>query len=170
MDTYPQIEIHHPVLFDRYKASTAARSLRMNIMTSTIETKSGVTTLPDGVELGHNNLVGFSNTILRTINGTLDMADGSGNRIGDKILLISMQVKGMLELNERYSDVSVKVLVIKAAKGDVPTNSNLWQGASTNKLLDSFNSERFTILKSKFIKLRAPNMPIVAAAVDNPLP
>jgi len=89
----------------------------------TIETKSGVTTLPDGIELGHNNLVGFSATLLRTINGDRDMENAVGNRIGDKITLLSMQIKGMVELNERYSDVGIKVLIIKSAKGDVPTNA-----------------------------------------------
>ena len=69
----------------------------------------------------------------------------------------------MLELNERYSDVSIKVLVIKSAKGDEPDNDTIWQGCSGNKLLDTFNTERFTIMKSKFIKLRAPNMSIYGA-------
>ena len=77
-----------------------------------------------------------------------------------------MQVKGMLELNERYSDVSVKIIVVKSAKGDEPTDANLWQGASANKLLDTFNTERFTILKSKFIKMRAPNMSIQASGIQ----
>ena len=60
----------------------------------------------------------------------------------------------------------MKVIVVKSAKGDAPSASNLWQGASGNKLLDSFNTERFTILKSKFIKLKSPNMSIIAAGVQ----
>jgi len=31
----------------------------------------------------------------------------------------------MVELNERYSDVGVKVIVVKSAKGDAPTAANL---------------------------------------------
>ena len=42
----------------------------------------------------------------------------------------------------------------------------LWQGASGNKLFDTFNIGRFTILKSKFIKLKAPNMSIQASGVQ----
>ena len=38
----------------------------------------------------------------------------------------------MLELNERYSDVTLRMLVIRCAKGDVPTANTLWQGASSN--------------------------------------
>ena len=33
-------------------------------------------------------------------------------------MLQRVVIKGMLELNERYSDVSVKVIVVKSAKGD----------------------------------------------------
>jgi len=104
--------------------------------------------------------------MLATTNGTMDVENGLGNRIGDKITLLKVQVKGMIELNERYSDVGVKVIVVKSAKGDNPTDANLWQGASANKLLDTFNTERFTILKSKFIKMRAPNMSIEASGVQ----
>ena len=46
----------------------------------------------------------------------------------------------MLELNERYSDVGIKVMVIKSTKGDTLTDANIWQGASANKLLDTFNT------------------------------
>ena len=77
-----------------------------------------------------------------------------------------MLIRGMLELNERYSDVSVKVMVIKSAKGDVPNDGNIWQNNSANKLLDTFNTERFTILKSKFIKMKAPSMSIQAVGVS----
>jgi len=49
----------------------------------------------------------------------------------------------------------------KSAKGDEPQDT-LWQGVSGNKMSDTYNTERFTILKSKFIKMRAPNMAIEA--------
>jgi len=96
----------------------------------------------------------------------MDIENNTGNRIGDKITLLRVQVKGMIELNERYSDVGVKVMVVKSAKGDNPTDANLWQGASANKLLETFNTERFTILKSQFIKMKAPNMSIQASGVQ----
>jgi len=133
---------------------------------NTVETKSGVQTFSDGIEIAHNTFVTFSSALLTTFNGTEDEENASGKRIGDKITLRSLQIKGMVELNERYSDVGVKVIVVKSAKGDAPTAANLWQGASGNKLLDTFNTERFTILKSKFIKMKAPNMSIIAAGVQ----
>jgi len=140
----------------------------MSKIVGTIETKSGVQKCTDGLELGHNSLVMFSSTLLYTTNGTTDNESAFGTRIGyqKKLTLRNLVVKGMVELNERYSDVTVKVIVIKSAKGDEPTNDTLWQGSSGNKLLDNFNTERFTILKSKILKLRAPNMAIVSAAAD----
>lgn len=106
----------------------------------------------------------FSSSLLGTINGITDQEATVGQRIGDKITLQQCVIKGMLELNERYSDVSVKVIVVKSAKGDAPTQNNSWQGASGNKLLDNFNTERLTMLKSNFIKMKAPNMAIDAQA------
>jgi len=123
----------------------------------TIETKSSVQPYVDGIELGHNRINRFSTQLLVTGNGTMDVENAQGQRIGDKITLQYLQVKGMMESNERYSDVSIKIMVIKSAKGDVPDDSNIWQGASANKMLDTFNTERFTFLKTQVMKIKAPN-------------
>ena len=80
--------------------------------------------------------------------------------------VIRRSIAALIELNERYSDVTVKVVVVKSAKGDEPTQSTLWQGASGNKMLDNFDTERFTILKSKMMKLKAPNMAIQASGAQ----
>ena len=154
-----------PKTFKR-KGNFASLARQVRRITSTIETKSGVRTYSDGLELNHNRIVNFGDQMLSTGNGTQDLENAIGNRIGDKITLQRLQVKGMLELNERYSDVSIKVMVVKSAKGDTPTDATLWQGASANKLLDTFNTERYTILASKFIKMRAPNMSIQASGVQ----
>ena len=140
------------------KASTSIVSLTRKVrkISATVETKSGVQTFADGIELGHNRISTYSSNMLATSQGTADSENIMGTRIGDKITLMRVQIKGMLELNERYSDVGVKVMMIKSAKGDVSTDGNIWQGASA-KLLDTFNTERFTVMKRRFIKMRAPN-------------
>jgi len=106
-----------------FKFKTLIRDVKR--LKSTVETKSSVQTFNDGVELNHNRIVSFSGTILATVNGTMDVENAIGNRIGDKITLQVVQIKGMLELNERYSDVGIKVMIIKSAKGDVPTDGNI---------------------------------------------
>jgi hypothetical protein len=135
----------------RLTLQTVAR--RLNSMTKTIETKSGVTQISDGTEYLHNNLYNISSTFMQTSNGAADMENFRGQRIGDKITLSGVAFTMMLELNERYSDVTYRMFVVRSAKGDTPTTDTLWNGASGNKMLDSFNTERFTILFSKYVKM-----------------
>ena len=97
---------------------------------------------------------------MQTNNGTMDLENNLGNRIGDKITLSGVSFTMMLELNERYSDVTFRMFVVRSAKGDTPTSSTLWMGASGNKMLDTFNTERFSILFSKYVQIKAPNMGI----------
>jgi len=119
---------------------------RVKRLDRTIETKSGVIQVTDGTEYGHNALNMVNNTFLGTTNGTLDDENNRGQRIGDKVTLVGVQFAMMLELNERYSDVTFRLMVIRSAKGDTPTKATLWDGASGNKMLDTFNTERFTVL------------------------
>jgi len=87
----------------------------------------------------------------------MDVENTPGQRIGDKISLVGVSFTMMLELNERYSDVTFRMFVVRSAKGDTPATNTLWQGASANKMLDTFNTERFTILFSKYVKITARN-------------
>jgi len=57
-------------------------------------------------------------------------------------------------------------MIVRSAKGDTPTNSTLWMGASANKMLDDFNSECFTLLHSKYVKMTAPNMGIQPTGIQ----
>ena len=50
-----------------------------------------------------------------------DNEDDIGSRIGDKITLSGVSIKAMFELNERYSDVTMRLLVVRSANGDTPT-------------------------------------------------
>ncbi len=63
----------------------------------------------------------------------------------------------MVELNERYSDVTFKLICVRPAKGDVPDRSTLFAGVSGNKMLDNFNRERYGIIFTKTFKVTARN-------------
>ena len=52
---------------------------------------------------------------------------------------------------------------LKSAKGDTPTTANLFNNLSTCKVIDTMNTERFTILQPKVFKLRAGNMTVANA-------
>ena len=107
---------------------------KLKTLTKTIEIKSGTFVCPDGVEIGHNSFVSITDSLLRTANGLLDQENGTGQRIGDKITLQGMSIKCMLEFNERYSDVTFRTLLIRSAKGDVPSACTLWTNASANRV------------------------------------
>jgi len=66
----------------------------------------------------------------------------------------------MFDLNERYSDVAFQILVVRADsdKGDIPNTSALWNGASGNKMLNTFHCERCSVLFSKYTKTTANPM------------
>ena len=127
----------------------------------TMETKNSVITATDGTECQHNNIIILNNNIMATTVGASDgnpsLNTQKGQRIGDQITLKGISIRGMVELNERYSQAHCRIFVVKAAKGDVPTYDNLWMGISANKLLDHYNTERYTIIKSIIVKLSAPN-------------
>lgn len=134
------------------------RQIANRAVNKNIETKVSVYTRDDGVEISHNNFITLDNNVLQTTNGPNDpRTANTANRIGDTINLRGVSMKMMVELNERYSDVTFRLLVVKAARGDTPTRATLFNGLSGNKMIDTLNTERYTILASKVFKMTAPN-------------
>lgn len=128
-------------------------------LSKNIETKTSTYTSTDGVEIFHNNFVTLTSSLLATTPGVNDPQGTTlANRIGDKINLRGVSLKIMYELNERYSDVTFRTIVIKSARGDIPTRDSLFNGISGNKMLDTINRERYVILADKWTKLKAPNL------------
>jgi len=121
-----------------------------------VEMKRSCFTASDGVQIAHNNFIVLDLNVLETSNGTGDpTTTQTNNRIGDEIMLRGVSIKMMVELNERYSDVTFRMFVVKKAKGDTLTSTTLFNGLSANKMLDTVNTERYTILYSKTFKLTA---------------
>lgn len=136
-----------------------------------METKQSVYTISDGAEIYHNNFITLDDVLLKTSNGTADPTiSNTANRIGDKIDLRGVSLKMMVELNERYSDVTMRLLVVKCAKGDIPTRSTLFNGISGNKMIDTINTERFSILATKTFKMKAPQNGSEAASGAGGIP
>ena len=120
-----------------------------------LETKKSINSQSDGVELAHNQILVRNSILLATSQGVLDPTTGSTqNRIGDKITLSGLSIKCMFELNERYSMATFRIFIVKSAKGDTPTSATLWNGVTGNKMIDTFNRERFTILASKTFTIK----------------
>lgn len=92
---------------------------------------------------------------MNTTVGANDYEATVGQRIGDKLTLRGVGIKAMLELNERFTDVTFRIIVVKAARADTLTRATLFNGESGNKMMDSINKERYTVIAQKFVKLRS---------------
>lgn len=146
------------------RLQAVARRAVAQKMNKIIETKQSNYTFTDGVEIFHNNQVRVDDVLLKTTPGPFDpTTTNSDNRIGDQVNCRGVSIKMMLELNERYSDVTFRILVVKSAKGDLPDRATLFNGLSGNKMLDTINTERYTILASKYVKLKTPGQNQVGA-------
>jgi hypothetical protein len=144
-----------------YKAAQAAAK---NVFMKNVESKRAVHTSTDGLEVAHNNYITMDGNMLETTQGVKDpMANALESRIGDQINLKGVSIKFMVELNERYADVTFRMFVVKCAKGDAPTDGTLFTGLSGNKMIDTINSERFTVIKSKTFKIVANNFGVDAS-------
>lgn len=140
-----------------YAASALQAAARRAIL-QVAETKKGTNSISDGQEIFHNNYISLADNLVATTQGTQNPDDNTGlNRIGDQIQLKGVKLNFMVELNERYSDVTFRLLIVKCARGDTPSRATLFNGASTNKMLDTLNTDRYTIISQKWFKLKAPN-------------
>lgn len=139
-------------------SAVSVRKIVKKEMNKTVETKRSCASITDGQQIAHNSFITLDNTLFSTSQGSLDPTNNNTfNRIGDEVLLRGISCKMMLELNERYSDVTYRILLVKSARFDVPTAATLFNGLSGNKMLDSINTERYTILYQKWGKIRAGN-------------
>lgn len=149
--------------FSKTKRDALVKKMRQvakSVVNRNIETKQATRTSVDGVEIFHNNFTTLENgTLLATAQGVTDThAENTiSNRIGDEVNLRGVSIKLMAELNERYSDVTHRLMVIKCARGDTPTRASLFNGLTGNKMLDTVNTERYTIIAQKWFKIKAPN-------------
>lgn len=152
----------------RASRSKKRRSVRSQIraaLNRNIETKTSLHTSTDGEQIFHNNFVTLTNAPLETSQGITDPEVGhANNRIGDKVNLRGVSFKMMIELNERYSDVTFRLMLIKAARNDVPTRDTLFNGLSGNKMLDTINTERFSVMSQRWFKMKSPNTLLINGA------
>jgi len=149
----------------RVKKRKAGKSLAAKVaqLTRTIETKEGCRRVTN-FHCSHNNL-----TVLNDADGNVfnpfisaqnvgdPMAAGGMNRIGDKITVMSLRFKFMVEGSLARSKVYFRFMLIKMAKGDTLDRSTFFQNACGNKMIDMVNTERFTVLASKTITVSPPN-------------
>jgi len=147
------------------KATVATRTIQAVVrraLSANIETKQACLSTSDYQQIGHNSFIALeAGTLLGMTQGVQDNQTSTSQvRLGDQINLRGISIRMMLELNERYSDVSYRILCVRFAKGDTPTASTLWHGLSGNKMLDTIDRERYTILYEKWGKIKAPPLSV----------
>lgn len=146
----------------------AVRRALTQKLNKTIETKTSCYTESDGAEMFHNTLYVRNSTLLKTTQGLGDSENSQvNNRIGDKINLIGLSVKIMFELNERYSGATFRIFIVKSAKGDTPTQANFFNNLSGNKMIDTINTERFTVLAMKCFQIKQTSTGMGEAGIQD---
>jgi hypothetical protein len=105
--------VSHGPIRKKYKLPSVQQAVKAALQ-RTVETKQTFQTSNDGTEIGHNNFIVMDTNILETTQGVADAINGTtNNRIGDEIALKGVKLKFMVELNERYSDVTFRMFVVK---------------------------------------------------------
>lgn len=136
-------------------------------LTRTIETKQAQWKSVTNVQLPHNDVYivqtsasgGGDLNPLKTATGVDDpMGANQGFRIGDEIALKGMQIVMFLENALGRSKVYYRVMLVKCPRAIAPTLlGGLYQGNSANKMIDTLNSEKFTICWQKTVNIQCAN-------------
>lgn len=142
-------------------------SQQVGRLLKTIETKEGQWKTGANVALAHNNITviqapGNGQAFLNAFQlqfGSLDqdMTNGGGQRIGDEITVQSVKFHGMVEGALQRSKVYFRFMLVKCAKGDLPTRATLFKGNADNKMIDEINTERYSIIASRIFNVTPPN-------------
>lgn len=129
-----------------------------------IETKEAQWTSNANVQLPHNNTYVVANAAgdlnpLRSVNGNDDpMGGNSGSRIGDKICLKGLAIRGMVENALGRSKVYFRIMLVRCPRGQAPIRTNaLFKGCSGNKMIDTVNTEKYTIIWQTIFNVSTAN-------------
>lgn len=148
-----------------YASAAIARvNPRLARLERMIETKEGSIQTGNDIGFAHNdirvlvNSTGAEFNPLFTANGTGDpMAANSGFRIGDRVTVRGLMIKGMFELALGRSKVHLKMWLVKKSRGDALTRATFFKQDTDNKMLDQINTERYTIVASRYFTISAAN-------------
>lgn len=139
------------------RASVRRANAGVKRLDSMIETKESAQVSGTNLSLPHNNIYNTGINPFALNQGAQDMATGTGNRIGDRINVKGVLVKGFIENALNRSKVHYRVMLIRAAKGEIFSRANLFKGIVGNKIIDQMDTERFTVVASKRFTINCAN-------------
>lgn len=136
---------------------------KVNALYRMVETKEAQWKTNPNISLAHNNVTvlqassgGYLNPF-SSINGNINADTGqNGIRIGDQINVRGMSIRAFFENALSRSKVYYRLMVVKAAKGDVPTRATLFKNNADNKMIDITNNDRFTIVAQRIFNVQPP--------------
>lgn len=132
-------------------------SNRVNNLYRMIETKESLQQIAAvNTGISHNNVIVPINPLV-ILQGTGDPMAGTAARIGDRVTVKGVLIKGMFENAFERAKVFYRVIVTRSAKGDQINRDTLFKGDSPNKMIDQVNTDRFTILAQQVFTVSASN-------------
>jgi len=124
-----------------------------------IESKQFTWRTSQNVGIPHNEIlvvqkqgVGALN-MFQSSQGTDEPMGVGGSRIGDQISVRGVMIRAFFENSLQRNRVYYRLMVVKCAKGDVPSNTTLFKGDSVNRMIDQVNNERYTIIAQKIFNI-----------------
>lgn len=115
--------------------------------------------------LVHNAVAVLLNPFVIT-QGTANPIAGTNSRIGDKIILRGIAIKGFFENALNRPKVFFRVMLVRCAKGDTINAITLFKGNSAVKVIDQVNTDRFKIIKQKTFNITPSNTTAVTVNAD----
>lgn len=148
---------------------------RVDILYRMIETKEGQYSSAKNVGLPHNQTYVVQKADATDLNlfqslqqANDPMNQNNFNRIGDKISVKGVKVKGFVECAANRPKVFFRIMLLRCPRGQAPTRVNgLFKDDSNNKMIDCINTEKFGIIWQTTFNCTASN-PITAGAVGVP--
>lgn len=146
----------------RHMVGVKPLGIRVRKLERMVETKESGNKTGTNVGLLHNTptvVFDLFENIGRGVEDPMGPSANSTARIGDKITIKGVLIRGMLETAVARSRVHFHLYVVKGAKGDVFDAGTMYKGMAGNKMIDQFNTERFTIVAQKRITINVGNQP-----------
>lgn len=131
---------------------------RLRSLERLVETKEVGAKTNTNLAIPQNNMVTlfdlFEN-ITQGVSDPMGPTTASSSRIGDRITVRGVALRGFIENALDRSKVHYRILVLKGAKGDTFDRSTIFKGMADNKMIDQINTERFTIVAQRVITCSA---------------
>jgi hypothetical protein len=137
----------------------------MNVMNNYAERKIQYTEIADNFTLTHNEVQSLNTNALYTQRGPYSEINGQsvanyqGNRIGKKIYVKGMSIRGIIESQQYRPNVDYWLYLVRNVndEGAINSNTKMFEGLTDQLPTDYVDNEKVQVLYCKKMKPRMPN-------------